>query len=90
VAKHLDSYSQSDIYNLLVGPGRYEPITPNDSTDLTFSIRTLNVAEAGAVRILDLAGNEVTLTVAAGAQFPVQARRIFATGTTATGIVAGL
>jgi len=69
-------------------PGNAAAVTPNDSTDLTNVTRAINVAAAGNVAIDTEAGDSVTLYVAAGIAFPVNARRIKATGTTATGIVA--
>lgn len=62
-------------------------ITPNDSTDISAQIRAINVAESGTVKLTMLDGSEGTIFVAAGSVFPVRARRIWATGTTATGIV---
>jgi hypothetical protein len=49
----------------------------------------LYVGGAGSVKILTVAGNEVTLVgIAAGTFIPIQVLRVFATGTTATSIVA--
>lgn len=63
-------------------------ITPDDATDLPLASRAINVASSGTVAITTVDGTTATVYVAAGIAFPVRARRIWATGTTATGIVA--
>ena len=62
-------------------------ITPSDDNALPFVARFLNVAVAGNVRIIDYDGDTATVNIAAGTVFWVMARKVFATGTTATGIV---
>ena len=64
------------------------PVTPNDSADLARDIRGLNVVNAGPVKVTTTAGTDLTVFVAAGIAFPLLIRRVWATGTTATGIVA--
>ena len=70
------------------GPGRaIVAVTPSDSADLTYGeCRAFHVNVAGDVRFTDGRGNTVTLTVTAGAPIPYSARRIWSTGTTASGI----
>ena len=63
-------------------------VTPDDGADLAVPSRAINVAQAGSVRVTTLGGDTVTVFVAAGGVFPLRASRIWATGTTATGIVA--
>ncbi|WP_298845065.1 hypothetical protein [uncultured Roseobacter sp.] len=63
-------------------------VTPDDGADLPQVSRALNVAGGGTVRVTTVAGDTATVTVAAGIPFPVRVRRIWATGTSATGIVA--
>lgn len=63
-------------------------ITPNDSTDLATIPRGLFFNGAGDVVLRDKSGNDETYTVTAGQLLPFRARRILATGTTATGIIA--
>lgn len=63
-------------------------ITPDDGSDLTFVTRAINVAESGAVRVTTRDDDIATVTVAAGVPFPIRVKRIWSTGTTATGIVA--
>lgn len=66
---------------------RARHITPSDTEDLPFISRAIAVTEDGMVRILTQAFDDVTIVIAAGAPFPIRARRIFDTGTTASGIV---
>lgn len=63
------------------------PITPSDSEPLSVACRALNVAQGGQVRVTTVTGDTATLTVAAGIPFPVRIAQIWATGTTATGLV---
>lgn len=64
-------------------------VTPDDAASFERVIETINVAQTGSVRVTMVSGDEVTFFVAAGIQFPCRCTRIHATGTTATGIVAG-
>lgn len=63
-----------------------EEVTPSDSTDLVRVTRAINVAVSGTVRMTTKDGDVADLFVAAGGVIPVRAVRIWATGTTATGI----
>lgn len=63
-------------------------VTPDDAADLPVACRALNVAAAGTVRVTTVGGDEVSVAVAEGGAFPLRCRRIWATGTSATGIVA--
>lgn len=63
-------------------------VTPDDASDLATVSRALNVGTAGDVQVTMLGGETVTLTLAAGIAFPVRVSRVWATGTTASGIVA--
>ncbi len=62
------------------------PVIPSDSTNLLQPSRALNVATSGTVRVTTTGGTTATVYIAAGIGFPVRAARIWATGTTATGI----
>ena len=64
------------------------PVTPDDAADLTQPSRALNVATSGTVQVTTTAGTTATLYIAAGIGFPVRALRVWASGTTATGITA--
>lgn len=62
-------------------------ITPNDTTD-TRTTRGIYVAVTGDVKVDMSDGATVTFTgLSSGAVHPIAARRVYATGTTATGIV---
>lgn len=63
-------------------------VTPDDTADLATPSRALNVATSGSVQVTTIAGTTATIFIAAGIGFPVRVTRVWATGTTATGIVA--
>jgi len=67
---------------------RASNVTPSDSVDLAEASRAINVATSGTVRVTTIGGTTATLYVTAGSAFPVRVLRIWATGTTATNIVA--
>jgi len=64
-------------------------ITPNDSTQLTFTTRALYVGGAGNV-VVRLSGDTANVTlvgVVAGTILPIRAILVAATSTTATNII---
>lgn len=61
-------------------------VTPSDTTDLSDVTSALNVATPGTVRVTTLDGSVTDVSVAPGYAFPLRVTRIWATGTTATGI----
>jgi hypothetical protein len=63
-------------------------VVPDDGADLSVACRALNVSGSGTVRVTSVGGEIVSVSVAAGIAFPVRCSRVWATGTTATGIVA--
>lgn len=69
-------------------PSSAAAIVPDDGADLPSVTRAINVAGTGDVRVTTLDGDVVTLHVAGGSAFPIRVRRVHATGTTATGLVA--
>lgn len=76
------------------GPGPDGPavrcfaVTPDDEDDLAELVRGLYVGGGGAVAIVDPEGaTTVFAGVPSGTVLPVRARRVHATGTTATLIV---
>lgn len=69
-------------------PSHVLDVTPDDTTDLPVASRALNVAETGTVQVTTVGGTTATVTIAAGSTFPIRAQRVWATGTTATGIMA--
>ncbi len=64
-------------------------VTPNDSADLSKASRALYVGGAGDVKVTTVDGSTLVFSaVAAGTVLPVAAKRVFATLTTATNILA--
>ena len=61
-------------------------VTPNDSTDLTTHANTLWVGTAGDLKVTTVNGTAVTLTNAEK-HIPLQVKRAWSTGTTASDIV---
>ena len=75
--------------------GRAAAVTPSNTVDIPAVTGGSNngcvlyVGGAGNLKVLTVGGDEVTLTaVPVGTFVPVQVLRVFATGTTATNIVA--
>lgn len=64
-------------------------VTPSDSTDLATTARCLIVSVAGALKVTTQGGDTVTIANVPAGVLPVCVARVWATGTTATGIVAG-
>ncbi|MCF2906672.1 hypothetical protein L0666_16885 [Octadecabacter sp. CECT 8868] len=62
-------------------------IVPDDALDLPVVTRALNVATEGQIRVTTNSGQTVTLFLVAGCAFPIRVRRVWATGTIASGIV---
>jgi hypothetical protein len=63
------------------------PITPSDSLALTGPVGALTVGVTGTVTVDTVGGQtNVTLTLVAGFQTEVAVTKVYATGTTATGI----
>lgn len=63
-------------------------VTPNDSTDLVRHARGVYCTGAGTIKVTMAGGTDLTFTAAAGQFLPIEVSRIWATGTTATGIIA--
>jgi hypothetical protein len=64
-------------------------ITPDDGLDLAVATRAIWVGGGGDIRLRMLGGAEAVLQgVAAGSLLPLRVARVFATGTTATALVA--
>lgn len=74
------------------GPARRAAVvTPSDTVDLTSYAKALYVGVAGNVRVLTVGGEDADALTFANhpvGWLPVQVRRVLATGTTATQIVA--
>ena len=66
-------------------------ITPNDATDLPRKTKAIMVGTAGNLRVTMANGNVVTWpSLAAGLLHPIQAIKVWSTGTTAVTIVGGV
>ena len=63
-------------------------ITPHDSTELSFVSRAIYVGVAGDITLLTAEGETVLLKFAPVGVLRVRARRVNATATTATNLVA--
>lgn len=64
-------------------------ITPSDTETFGEPTRFIHVGAAGAVKVDMVGGGTVTFSgLAAGSRLDVQATRVYATGTTATSLVA--
>lgn len=74
----------------IIGPaGTLIAVTPSDTADLAVgATRAIHVGTAGTLAVVDMNGNAAVLRSLDGQYHPVRVRRILATGTTATDIVA--
>lgn len=63
-------------------------VTPSDSTDLSEVTLALYIGTAGAAKLTLMDGSVVTYAALAAGRHPLRVKRVWATGTTATGIVA--
>ena len=76
------SYARSSVDPITDGVS----VTPNDNEDLAVIPRAVTCLSQGSIRVTLLDGATVDLHLAAGHLMPIRAKRIHATGTTATGI----
>lgn len=80
---------KSHTQNLTSPPPSALEIAPSDAIDLAVATRALYVGGAGNLKVRMLDGSDVTFSnTQAGAQYALRVDRVYATGTTATGIVA--
>jgi len=61
-------------------------ILPDDAADLAWVTTALSVITPGTVRVTSVDGSIGDVTIQPGQPFPIRARRVWLTGTTATGI----
>ncbi len=61
-------------------------ITPDDAADLAQVTLALNVATPGIVRVTTADGSTSDVSIHPGQAFPLRVRRVWQSGTTATGI----
>lgn len=75
----------------LSGPATdYLPVSPSDTTDLSDVAIGLYVETGGALAVITLAGTTRIIAVPDNFTLPLAVTRVLATGTTATGIHAGI
>lgn len=75
----------------LSGPAAdFLPVTPSDNTDLSTVAIGLYIETGGALSVVTLAGTTRTINVPNNYTLPLAVKRVRATGTTATGIHAGI
>jgi hypothetical protein len=72
-------------HHAFVASGSYT-ITPSDTVDLPYPGAVITVTIGGTVKYTGINNMIDTITLADGGQIPAFARRVWATGTTATGI----
>lgn len=80
----------SDFPTTLTAPGRdAAPVLPDDLADLPTLPRALYVGQGGTLAVRMAGGQEVAFeNLQGGMILPVRVRRVMATGTTATSLVA--
>lgn len=80
----------SDFPTNLTAPGRdAAPVSPDDLSDLPVLPRALYVGQGGTIAARMAGGQDVVFQgVQGGTILPVRVRRVLATGTTATSILA--
>lgn len=61
-------------------------IIPSDAADLAQITTALNVSTPGTVRVTTADGSVSDITIHPGHSFPIRARRVWQSGTSATGI----
>lgn len=63
-------------------------ITPSDANDLPYETKAIYCGVDGDVKLITSSGKTITMkNLASGVWHPVEASRIYATGTTATGLL---
>lgn len=67
---------------------RATAITPDNDDDLGFLTRFIFVGGAGNLKLDTVGGDTITLIgVTTGSVYPIRAKKVYATGTTATNLV---
>lgn len=80
----------SDYPTTLTAPGRdASPVVPDDLNDIPVTPRALFVGQGGIVAVRMAGGQDVSFeNVQGGTILPIRARRVMATGTTASAMIA--
>ena len=64
------------------------PIVPNDNTDVQYMTRGIYIGTGGTLTVMTVGGTIGVFTnLNSGTILPVRATRVYATGTTATGLL---
>ncbi|MBO6852459.1 MAG: hypothetical protein JJ872_01690 [Marivivens sp.] len=71
------------------GPANLFSVTPDDAADLPYLAHWLHISQGGQLTLATGGGQVVTLESVLPGWHAIEVRRVHATGTTATGIVAG-
>ena len=71
------------------GPANLLAVTPDDVNDLPYVTQWLYLANAGQLQVTTSGGQTLTTPEMAAGWHPIELTRIFATGTTVTGIMVG-
>lgn len=87
VAPSGQAYDQA-VLSIPDNPRNAAAVTPSDSAALPNPAQALYVGGTGTVTVLTIGGQTTTFTVPAGVLVPIACSQIFATGTSATLIVA--
>jgi len=61
-------------------------ITPDDNNDLSPWVQGISCNVAGNITVTDARGKKSTIGIIAGFIYPVRIKRVWSTGTTATGL----
>lgn len=83
--------SQGSAVNTTMPADSIALVTPHDSNELSAVTRGISFAAAGALKVVTVNGDTVTIpsgALAAGIIHPLRVKQVWSTGTTATGIVA--
>lgn len=83
----MSDFFQSHATGLESPASRLIAVTPNDGADLAFATRALACGTDGWINLVTVQGDSGRIWAVAGAPFPIRARRVLASGTTATDIV---
>jgi hypothetical protein len=84
-----DNFAGRDEKTLIVPISNAAAVVPSDTVDLTFTTRQLHVGTGGNLKVTLAGGDAVTYyNIPSGSDFPRRVTRVWATGTTATNIVA--
>lgn len=63
-------------------------VTPNDSTDIAEVSMNLYIGTGGTLKVTMMDGSVVSYAAIAAGRHPLRVKRVWSTGTSATGIVA--